>query len=283
MDFGTIAIEAAKKIGEVVKKVDDVQQKMDKVTKPVEMTKKITDEKTGNYAGDIVGSKAINKVKFSLSDSLNKYFEGKEVIPNNDPKDTVGQLLDNNHKEVYYIKTDEKLKLENGLDSFLNSKESIEKSSENSYEENIDSMKQEDVQAEVIDKNTEEEIKSKDKDVDEKTGKLGGRFGEVFKSGEGDKYEVHHMPANSSTELDRNDGPAIKMDKEDHRETASCGNSREAREYQARQKELIENGKFREALQMDIDDIREKFGDKYDEAIAEMLEYVSKLEEEGKI
>ena len=71
--------------------------------------------------------------------------------------------------------------------------------------------------------------------------------------------------------------------KDDHRQTASCGNSREAQEYRAIQKELIVNGRFREALQMDIDDIREKFGTKYDVAISEMLEYVDKLELEGKI
>ena len=38
-----------------------------------------------------------------------------------------------------------------------------------------------------------------------------------------------------------------------------------------------------EALQMDIDDIHEKFGDKYDDAIAEMLDYVQTLIAEGKI
>lgn len=113
--------------------------------------------------------------------------------------------------------------------------------------------------------------------------KKGGSYDEVFKEGEGDKYEVHHMPADSTSGLERGDGPAIKMEKEDHRQTASCGNSREAREYRAQQKELIEQGKFREALQMDIDDIHEKFGDKYDDAISEMLEYVDKLEAEGKI
>ena len=91
------------------------------------------------------------------------------------------------------------------------------------------------------------------------------------------------MPANSTTELERDDGPAIKMDKVDHRETASCGSSKEAREYRATQKELIEQGKFRDALQMDIDDIHEKFGDKYDDAIAQMLDYVDQLESEGKI
>ena len=91
------------------------------------------------------------------------------------------------------------------------------------------------------------------------------------------------MPADSASNLDRNDGPAIKMEKEDHRKTASCGNSIEAREYRQRQREFIENGKFKEACQMDIDDIKEKFGDKYDNAIAEMNQYIKQLEKEGKI
>lgn len=113
--------------------------------------------------------------------------------------------------------------------------------------------------------------------------KKGGSYKEVKENSEGETHEVHHMPADSASPLERGDGPAIKMEKEDHRQTASCGNSREAREYRERQQELIEQGKFREALQMDIDDIHDKFGDKYDDAIAEMLEYVDKLEQEGKI
>lgn len=113
--------------------------------------------------------------------------------------------------------------------------------------------------------------------------KKGGSYKDVRVEGEGDKYEVHHMPADSASHLERGDGPAIKMEKEDHRQTASCGMSREAKEYREQQQELIKQGKFREALQMDIDDIHEKFGDKYDDAIAEMLEYVDQLEQEGKI
>ena len=113
--------------------------------------------------------------------------------------------------------------------------------------------------------------------------KKGGSYRDVKKTSDGEMYEVHHMPADSISKLERDDGPAIKMEKEDHRQTASCGNSREAREYREKQKELIEQGKFREALQMDIDDLHEKFGDKYDDAIAEMLEYVDQLEREGKI
>ena len=111
----------------------------------------------------------------------------------------------------------------------------------------------------------------------------GGSYSEVKKNSNGEKHEVHHMPADSASHLERGDGPAIKMDKCDHRQTASCGHSREAIEYCKIQKELIEQGKFREALQMDIDDIRDKFGSKYDDAISEMLEYVDKLEMEGKI
>lgn len=113
--------------------------------------------------------------------------------------------------------------------------------------------------------------------------KKGGSYQDVKKTSDGETHEVHHMPADSASNLERDDGPAIKMEKEDHRQTASCGSSREAREYREKQKELIEQGKFREALQMDIDDLHDKFGDKYDDAIAEMLEYVDQLEKEGKI
>lgn len=115
----------------------------------------------------------------------------------------------------------------------------------------------------------------------------GGRYKDMKDEGWGHNTEppteVHHMPANSASELPTDDGPCIVMDYEDHRETASCGNSREAQEYRAKQKELIEQGKFREAFQMDVDDIRDKFGDKYNEAISKAEEYLDQLEKEGRI
>lgn len=113
--------------------------------------------------------------------------------------------------------------------------------------------------------------------------KDGGSYDDVFQPGEGDTVEVHHMPANNATELAFGEGPAIRMEKDDHRQTASCGSSKEAKEYRAAQKELIDQGKFDEALQMDIDDIHDKFGDKYDEAIAQMKEYVDELKKDGKV
>lgn len=139
---------------------------------------------------------------------------------------------------------------------------------------------------EVKDESGEKQTELTDEEnaeTDELAEKKGGSYGDVKKTSDGETQEVHHMPADSVSDLERDDGPAIKMEKEDHRQTASWGRSREAQEYRERQKALIEQGKFREALQMDIDDIHEKFGDKYDDAIDEMLEYVDKLEEEGKI
>ena len=65
--------------------------------------------------------------------------------------------------------------------------------------------------------------------------------------------------------------------------TASCGNSFETRQYIYKQRQLINEGRFSEAVKMDIDDIRSKFGDKYDDAINEMLEYIDKLIKEGRI
>ena len=80
------------------------------------------------------------------------------------------------------------------------------------------------------------------------------------------------MPANSVSPLRHPDGPSIWMETADHRRTASWGNSRAARQYRARQRELIREGRFDDAIQMDIDDIQSKFGNKYDDAILQMID-----------
>jgi hypothetical protein len=121
-------------------------------------------------------------------------------------------------------------------------------------------------------------------DVNEKNDYRGGSYGELKEEGYGwPDHEVHHMPADSASELPREDGPAIVMDYEDHRQTASYGFSKEAAEYRQTQRDLIAEGKFMEAQQMDIDDIHEKFDDKYDKAIAEAQEHARKLKEEGRV
>lgn len=107
--------------------------------------------------------------------------------------------------------------------------------------------------------------------------KTGGAYGELKKEWAGKleaqpPHEIHHMPANEVNGLQDRDGPAIVMEKADHRQTASCGSSLDAHAYRQQQKMLIDEGKFQEAMQMDIDDIHDKFGNKYDDAIAQMQE-----------
>jgi hypothetical protein len=100
----------------------------------------------------------------------------------------------------------------------------------------------------------------------------GGRHGDT-KGPVGDGLESHHMPARSVSPLTPDQGPAIQMDPLDHRRTASHGTQGPAGEaYRARQGQLISEGRFDDAIQMDIDDIRSKFGTKYDEAILEMID-----------
>lgn len=100
----------------------------------------------------------------------------------------------------------------------------------------------------------------------------GGSYQEVkkyIKNG-----EVHHIPSQSCLEkIDPNDGPAIRMDTEDHRKTASWGSSREAFKYRDEQRRLISENRFKDALNMDINDIQSKFDSKYDSGIEQARKY----------
>lgn len=136
-----------------------------------------------------------------------------------------------------------------------------------------------------IEFDSEEESPKIDKDSIE--GKNGDSYNELKAEGHGWNHvppeEVHHTPAweamESATKVEYGDCPAIAMEKNDHKQTASYGSSIDAREYRAEQARLIKEGKFEDAVQMDIDDIQEKFGDKYNDAINQMKEYVQELKE----
>ena len=104
---------------------------------------------------------------------------------------------------------------------------------------------------------------------------------EYIKTENLENREIHHVPADSVTELKTGDGPCIVMEKQDHMQTASWGSSRDAREYRAEQAALVQEGKFREAMEMDISDLKSKFDGKYDTQIAEMRRYADALEKGG--
>ena len=90
--------------------------------------------------------------------------------------------------------------------------------------------------------------------------------------------ECHHCPANSVSPLSKSDGPAIQMEKGDHQMTASWGSSKDAHAYRTRQSEMIKDGDFKGAQQMDVNDIQSKFGDKYDKAVDQMLDYTEEID-----
>jgi filamentous hemagglutinin len=95
-----------------------------------------------------------------------------------------------------------------------------------------------------------------------------------------DGFDSHHCPAKAcyaDSLISSQDGPAIKMSPEDHKLTASAGSSDEAKAYRAQQQKLLSEGRLDEAIQMDVDDIRSKFGGKYDDNIQQMLEYAKSL------
>ncbi len=109
----------------------------------------------------------------------------------------------------------------------------------------------------------------------------GGSYRDVKNQNTQSGKEVHHTPADSASSIERNDGPTIKMDAPDHHKTASYDSTTDSIEYRQRQAELIKEGKLKDAIQMDIDDIRSKFGSKYDEAIKQMLAYADEMIAKG--
>ena len=88
-------------------------------------------------------------------------------------------------------------------------------------------------------------------------------------------------PARAASYLPPEVGPAIQMDPADHALTASNGRMPGSAGYIAAQRQAIAGENFIAAQAMDIADIRTKFGDKYDSAIAQMEAYSLCLRQHG--
>ena len=98
-----------------------------------------------------------------------------------------------------------------------------------------------------------------------------------------DNKDSHHIPAKDTSPLKPQDGPAIKMDPKDHARTSSNGQMAGSIEYREALESLISQGKWREAMAIEVRDVRRiarEAGDptKYNEALLEMLEYYKCLE-----
>ncbi|GGW55896.1 hypothetical protein GCM10010503_36260 [Streptomyces lucensis JCM 4490] len=99
--------------------------------------------------------------------------------------------------------------------------------------------------------------------------------------------EVNHIPAKSAykdviepgfyfankphKKQKVNNGPAIRMERDDHEKLYSTGYSLESQAWQQYQRELINQGRITDAMRMDIDDIKRRFPGKYDQHIEEMV------------
>ena len=110
----------------------------------------------------------------------------------------------------------------------------------------------------------------------------GGTYKKVVEANKGTGNHAHEIPSFDSVEKaskgvsnitrDSADLPAVKMSPADHRQTASYGNSYEAKAYRELESKLIEQGRYKEAIQMGIDDLRSKFGTKYEKGIEKLIE-----------
>lgn len=116
-------------------------------------------------------------------------------------------------------------------------------------------------------------------------GKGGYRGGghEETKEPIGDGLDSHHMPAKAASPLDPDKGPAIQMEPTDHGKTSSNGKVKGFANYIYRIKILLTQGKWRNAMAVEIKDVRrvaKMQGDlrRYNIAMQEMLDYFHCLE-----
>ena len=78
--------------------------------------------------------------------------------------------------------------------------------------------------------------------------------------------------------LSYDDGPSIYMTLDDHARTSSHSRSADAPDYRQQQRELVEQGKFMEALEMDIAIIQKLFPDgRYEKGIRQAREHASRI------
>lgn len=79
------------------------------------------------------------------------------------------------------------------------------------------------------------------------------------------------MPQHASTPITKYSGPAIRMEKPDHRQLYSTGSAAESRAWLGMQRELVNSGRIDRALMNDINDVLARFPYKYNNAIGEMI------------
>ncbi|MBU2670463.1 hypothetical protein KOI35_43875 [Actinoplanes bogorensis] len=99
--------------------------------------------------------------------------------------------------------------------------------------------------------------------IEDRVSRNVGTYDRLAPSGPG--KERHHIPPKSTRPKGKSmgSGPSIRMDKADHRALYSTGYSRESQAWQQWQRELIQQGRHAEAMEMEYRDIERRFPGKY--------------------
>jgi len=103
------------------------------------------------------------------------------------------------------------------------------------------------------------------------------------KKPQNDGLDSHHIPAKKASPLQEDHGPTIQMKPTDHGKTSSNGKVKGFANYIDRIEMLISQGRWRDAMVVEIEDIRrvaKRQGNlrRYNIALREMLEYYHCLE-----
>ena len=116
---------------------------------------------------------------------------------------------------------------------------------------------------------------------------IGGSYEFVQHFADSSTHEAHHLIPKKLLEISGilkvSEGPSIRMEKEDHALTRSYKRRNMQNDYYfIKQLAFLRSNNIRAAVEMEIADIQAKFGSKYNDAIREVREYVTKLEKQLK-
>lgn len=124
---------------------------------------------------------------------------------------------------------------------------------------------------------------------DGNTAQYGGRYSSIramLKADGLQGYEVHHMPSNAVQNAPMGELPSIALKSEDHAKTDSYRGKQNRKTdsflpggppsvtYRNETARMIENDRYADVVAAEVYNIKDRFGDKYDGAIAQYLESV---------
>lgn len=111
---------------------------------------------------------------------------------------------------------------------------------------------------------------SKAEGASQKLIQLGGAFRDIHGM---PGYHAHHNLGRAISPLSVGDGPSIAMLAKDHQTLVSSRAGKAAEAFRKEQADLLSKGDIEGAIQLDINDIKKRFGNRYDDSIAQMLKY----------